>query len=122
MYPSIRTIEKRLNVDRVKATAIRDVMTGMLDAESFPGVANWVRQCYNRPWKSELKMAAIDEIMETHGVEALGKINEYTPLYVYCNTGDSYKATVVYDYEKEQFFISSWGDLVENDPRLANND
>lgn len=32
----------------------------------------------------------------------------------YLNTGDSYEPTILFDSDKERFFVASWGDIVEN--------
>lgn len=35
----------------------------------------------------------------------------------YCNTGDSYAPTLCYDHNSGRIFVSSWGDIVEKNPR-----
>src|SRR5215831_12578522 len=35
----------------------------------------------------------------------------------YLNTGDSYGATLLYDYDKGKWILSSWGDVVERSGR-----
>lgn len=37
----------------------------------------------------------------------------------YCNTGDSYAATLCYDHKSGRVFVSSWGDIVENNKRFG---
>lgn len=56
-----------------------------------------------------------------HGVEAMwvsddGELHQrgYGDIVAeYVNTGDTYAATVIYDYEVDKFMITGWGDWVE---------
>jgi hypothetical protein len=34
----------------------------------------------------------------------------------YVNRGDTYDTTLMFDYEKGRFVVSSWGDIVERQP------
>jgi len=53
----------------------------------------------------------IDQILETHGVEYLGK-HKRTGLHVYyCNAGDTYATTVI--FHGDNLTAGCWGDLVE---------
>jgi len=79
-----------------------------IDPERFPETANWERRCYHTPSRRELVLAAIDECLETFGVEGFQTRRGWLS---YCNTGDSYAPTVC---ERDGiFFIASWGDIVE---------
>lgn len=52
-----------------------------------------------------------DKLIGTCGVEYLGG-----DIY-YCNTGDTYDLTLLYDERVDRFFVGTWGSLVEANPR-----
>ena len=52
----------------------------------------------------------------TFGVESVTECNGHDTNGVelcYLNTGDTYELTVCYDWNRQQFIIASWGDIVE---------
>ena len=118
--PSVKTIETRLGLERKQALALRKLLDGRADPESYPGVEKWVRRCYHRPSETELIMAAADELLEGHGVEALE--GDYVDSYhqniafTYVNMGDPYVTTLVHDSAREQFLVCCWGDIAERMP------
>lgn len=120
MVPSIKTLQTRLSLPRERAIQLRKLLDGRLDPETFESVKKWVGQCYHKPRKSELVMCAANELLETHGVEAI-EGSEYTDSYhghiryTYCNTGDAYAATLIRDCVKGRYLVSDWGTLVERD-------
>lgn len=65
-------------------------------------------------WRRNIMLRAIDELLGTHGVEPLGPVDMHAgPPYSYCNTGDSYAVTVVYERKGDRLILASWGDLAE---------
>jgi hypothetical protein len=104
------------NIEGLTAEQIETVQ-GLIDGsidpeqERFPRTSLWVRSCYHRPKQKEIILSAIDETIETFGVEGF-ELSDGT-FVSYCNTGDSYAATVV--LMNGQFQVASWGDLVEQD-------
>lgn len=69
----------------------------------------------------DIALDTINKILNGHGVEALTD-NGWDTYYcncgvLYVNMGETYCSTVCYDTRKERWLISSWGDLVENDPK-----
>lgn len=61
-----------------------------------------------------MMLHAIDEILGTFGVEPLGPVDMRDgPPFEYCNTGDSYAATIIYSRESDTLRIGSWGDIAE---------
>ncbi|MGK2884364.1 MAG: hypothetical protein ACSLE8_06245 [Rhodococcus sp. (in: high G+C Gram-positive bacteria)] len=98
---------------------ILDVIHNVTDVESFPSVAQWIALCWHRPSDIELKMAAIDEILEGHGVEAVFGDDVEWPDMVYVNMGDTYADTVVYDYIDAKYRVTSWGAWIERAERLG---
>lgn len=99
-----------------KAAAI---LNDTLDPEDIPAVAKWVRKCYHRPSEPELKLAALDAVLDGFGVEAVRVEGEWVSHYhgdlvaSYVNQGDTYTETVVYDHEKDEFLVTSWGAWLE---------
>lgn len=71
-----------------------------------------------RPWHSRhaLRMALLDSLLGTHGVESLGgdPDSHKAPPFEYLNTGDSYTATVVWYRSSGRFYIRCYGDIVES--------
>lgn len=59
-------------------------------------------------------MDALDKLFETHGVEAYPP-QSMRPRYLYLNTGDTYNATLIYDTEENKYFVSTFGDIVEEE-------
>jgi methylthioribose-1-phosphate isomerase len=124
MIPSIRTIQTRLKLDRPTALKLRKLLDGRLDPMEFESVKQWVAQCFNMPRRTELIECAANELLGTYGVEAIESkewVDSYhgNIRYTYCNTGDSYGATLVRDCVKGRWLVTSFGDLAENDPDLV---
>lgn len=67
----------------------------------------------------ECRMAALDELLETCGVEPI-RTSEYIDPYYgeirasYLNTGDTYCSTILLDHKKDRFYLTSFGDFVES--------
>jgi hypothetical protein len=76
--------------------------------ETEGGGKHW-RECYNPCPTWELRMAELDRLAETFGVETFalkgGKFVDYL------NTGDSYAATIC--RVGGHYRVSSWGDIAE---------
>lgn len=121
MTPSIRTLRQHWPLDT--ARKLRKVLDGTTDPESYDAVERWVRLCYGPPRRQELILAACDAILETHGTEAIHAEGAHVDSYhfdivaCYCNTGDSYAATILYDTARDRFVVTSWGDWVETAER-----
>lgn len=78
-------------------------------------VQTWLAQCYHMPSKREQLMVALDDVCGTFGDEAVFSPNfsATCPVFSYLNTGDMYKATIVYRYDLARFQITTVGDLIE---------
>lgn len=80
----------------------------------------YARQCYSDPfdsymWRVTMALHAIDKVLGTHGVEALGSSDTRNgPPYEYCNTGDAYAATLIYNRDRDTLFVGCWGDIAEH--------
>lgn len=103
--PSIKTIETRLRVDRATARKIRGAMEGYANGMCLVS--------------SELEY--INAVLGTFEVESYSPSNYMDTNWIsYCNTGYTYKATVLYDGLTDRFYITSYGDFVEaNEKRFA---
>ena len=127
-YPSIKTLETRLNISRIDAKIVRGLMKGDIEPETIEDTDNWVRSCFNRPSEDELIMNAINNVLCSFGVEAMGHdiggfyrhtgfglpVHHRVPQYSYCNSGDTYTCTVILDNETGRFIVSDIGTLIES--------
>jgi len=105
-------------IEREAAERVAAVMAGTLDPETLPGVARWVDQCWHKPRRVDLVMAALDELTEGHGVEPIDDQAAWDHYYgstvaLYVNQGDTYAATIVYDIDAGSFELTTWGDWIE---------
>ena len=97
----------------------RAELFSLLDKGKFPRTKFWVDNCYNLPKTHEIILAAIDETIEGHGVEAIEKpssmgCGRFQDYISYINMGDSYAPTILHDETKTRsFFASTVGDVVE---------
>ena len=99
--PSIKTIENSIADCREDAIEIRKLMEAHC---YFPGRL----------------LRKVNAFLGLHGVEYINsvddKVHESYGLS-YINTGDTYITTLCYDHKSGRIFISSWGDVVEKNPR-----
>ena len=126
---TIALVQERLGLAFGKAKQIVGLIEGTIDPSTFASVQAWVKQCYNEPSQPEQVMCALDEILETFGVEAVTVEGAWVDRFhgnivaTYCNSGDTYDATVVYDSEAGEYLITSWGDFLEDwEQRHAHDD
>lgn len=125
-FPTTRALRTHLGIDAPTARLARTVgkacgaaaLTGMLEVwpERFPKSKRWLAECYNVPTTPELRMAMLDDLCDTHGVEAIMHPRQgYTsePFATYLNTGDGYDATIV-RYATGSYRITSWAAVVES--------
>jgi hypothetical protein len=72
----------------------------------------------------EERMDKINEVINGYGVEAIrgDSNNRYfmDTVGLYVNMGDTYALTVVYDTQKNGFYITTWGDWVERNQEKYN--
>lgn len=84
-----------------------------------PETQTYVRSLHSSPfnshmWRVTVALHAINDILETHGVEALGPQHSVSaPPYEYLNTGDTYATTLIYKRDTDNLFIGNWGDIAE---------
>ncbi len=96
----------------------------MLIADRCPDTDAYARSCYHSPWDSAMwrrtmVLHAIDRIVGTCGVEALGSSDSapYAPPFEYLNTGDSYTSTLIYSRESDSLFVGCWAIVAERLPQ-----
>jgi len=137
--PSVQTIKKYLALDkthlgeRKAATIVRQSMEWAETGEASPGLFDWVDENMDsksfgyqdpfdaRSYSDRIRHALmfIDQATEGFGVE-------YTPSeqdtysrpegVEYVNQGDTYTATVYYDFGSGVWHIGDWGTVVEMHP------
>lgn len=113
--PSIKRLEEGLNICRDQAKQVRRI----LECRNVEAVcalseraASHARDCFGRSPLQYVKLLACDAILETHGVEFIAKgHNKRSPSIEYCNTGDTYAATLM--WMNGRYSVGCWGDVVE---------
>lgn len=110
-YPSVKTIQDRLLLDKCKAKLVRSIMDQTMRSsailETFPAVHEWYRQCYYRPRRIEVEMKALDAALEGHGTEAVWGDSSITwPVAEYVNMGDPYVQTIWFYYPDSKYIVS----------------
>ena len=88
--------------------------------EYLPATAKYVRGMYSSPyysriWRVTVALHGMNEIMGTHGVEALGpgRSGDYAPPYEYLNMGDPFVSTLIFNRSAHALRIGSWGNIAE---------
>ena len=115
---SVTFLVSTLNIDVSTAKTVKGLIEGLIDPESFESVERWVSQCYNKPNDVELRLTAINEVLECYGVEAITS-EDWTDSYhcniraSYCNSGDSYVPTVIRCHKDKKFIVGCIADYIE---------
>jgi len=90
--PAVKTLSEGLRISKADAQRLKDMMdTGA------PRI-----------------LQAADKMMDGNGVERISGVGGGL---MYVNMGDTYDTTLIYDYKTNRFVVSSWGDIVERQPR-----
>lgn len=121
-YPSVKALTSAFDLTAAQANQIRDVMRKYVPLpckcgrENDPGSADAypynVCRYYHDGKHRYSRMAAIDKLLGTHGVEFVGAgHNSKSPAFYYCNAGDTYTVTIL--KVNGRFRIGTWGDIVE---------
>ncbi len=111
-----------LNASAEQIETVNLILNGTLDPETFGTVAQWVSVCFNKPNADELKLRAINEVLQGYGIESLRTTkwkNGYwcDILCTYVNMGDSYIPTIIH-HRKHGFMVSSIGDITEKNKHV----
>ncbi len=96
----------------------REALIRALEADC-PETMRYAQSCYNDPfssamWRRTMVLHALDKILGTFGVEALGTVNMHKgPPYEYLNNGDTYGITLIYCRSEDRIRIGCWGAYAE---------
>jgi hypothetical protein len=101
-----------LSFDIEDARILLACIRGELNPADLPAGAARVRQCYHRPNDADITMSVADAVLDTFGVEGWVNPSNYTEGVSYCNTGDSYDATLILGPDGE-FYVGGWADAHE---------
>lgn len=120
---SLIALKQIKDVDTDIAKRVREVWRNMTReqlVESFPCCADYVRQCHHEPGIRVLCRMAINNLLGTDGVEHLGQSRHTRNHVYYCNAGDTYAVTVLFN--GNTLSVGCWGDLVEHGAIIENQD
>ena len=107
--PSVKTLECAFPG---KGKALRELLDSDDAVNANPAVIAWERECFNPPRMAEKRMVALDNVLETCGVEYIARgTNAKSPAITYCNAGDSYATTIL--RVNGVYRVGCWGDIVE---------
>lgn len=122
-FPSVTILATRLHIPRETALEIRKVLDGRTEPDTCGG--------HPRSWYR--KLATIDRLLGTHGVETLGPIGPASDpnhgimhprarrfigtRVHYCNAGDPYTPTVAYC--DGQWYVARWAYFLGDSRRLT---
>ena len=120
MTPTVKTLERYW--DRDTAVQLRGILDGTTDPLTLAPVERWAAQCASAPRDVDQILEACNVILDTCGIEAIfcdRHIDSYhlDIAALYCNTGDTYDPTVLYDTARDRFVVTSYGDWVETAER-----
>lgn len=118
--PSRVRLMTALRISAETAETVRGLIRGeirTLDAERFPQSNAHFASCYNRPSRLARILECLNELLEMHGVEAIGDSQTYGPPAEYLNAGDTYAATIIFDHMAGNFKVDTWGDWLEKNER-----
>jgi hypothetical protein len=100
-------LEKYLHIDSAQSDVVHDLLIGEADPMDNEAVQRWVRQCYNKPSDQELLQAALDDVIDSHGVEGVSSMD-----IEFLNTGDAYTGTLL--WHEGDVYLTTYGDAVES--------
>lgn len=108
--PSIKRLEAAFPG---KGKVIKALLTGITPTRSFPSVQALLKQCYSEPDTHYRRMTALNEILEGCGIEAIREEESGTLRADYINMGDAYRTTLLFDFNRGRYLLTTWGDFVE---------
>ena len=106
--PSVASIESAFPGKGKLAKAIFRMRRSEL--ESLPAGLARIRECYNPPTTSDVRLHCLDALLGTFGIEAFQTRNGTWVEYL--NTGDTYAPTII--RMNGHYRIASWGDIAES--------
>ena len=106
--PSVASIESAFPGKGKLAKAIFRMRRSEL--ETLPAGLARIRECYNPPTTSDVRLHCLDALLGTFGIEAFQTRNGTWVEYL--NTGDTYAPTII--RMNGHYRIASWGDIAES--------
>lgn len=124
VFPHLERQAARLIRAFAHAADDEEELSALVLNSPVPATQKYVGSLYSNPfgsaiWRATVALHAIDELLGSHGVEAMGPVRErdYAPKYEYLNMGDPYKATLVYSRDSRNLYIACQGDVQARLPR-----
>ena len=105
-FPSVRALQEVFGENARQARKVLEMSRSELVA--LPAGAKRVRECYNPPDTHDVRMACLNALADTHGVEAF---DTRKGVCEYLNAGDTYAVTLV--YFQGRYRVTTCGDIVE---------
>ena len=109
----IEEIIQVFSTDEPTAKTILEILNGDHDdvlPKNFPSVKQ-LKAYLDKPY---MRLLAINEVVDLYGVEGIfpSPPDSYASI-LYVNAGDTYRSTIIYDLEAEEFVIGCWGAFEE---------
>jgi len=105
-FPSVRTLRAVFGGNAKQARAILESPRAYLEA--LPAGAARVAECYNSPSTLDLRLACLNAIGGTFGVEVF---DTRAGTCWYLNAGDTYTPTLL--FFRGRYRVACWGDIAE---------
>lgn len=112
-------IAKELRVDDLTADRVFKCIRSYDYATKTEGGEARIAECFNPPDEVDVQLHAINQLLGGFGIEYIADTTDtYTEMYGidYVNMGDTYTCTVCYDHQSDQWLLSDWGTLLEENP------
>ena len=115
MIPSRKALEAAFPG---KGAVLRATLEGSIPCGSYASVRKLRAACRYPPRAQYEMETALNELLEGSGAEALPyNFAPPNPDAVYINMGDTYTTTLLYDYQRGKWIITSWGEWIERQER-----
>ena len=90
-----------------------------MNKEQITRLHNLIAECIHTHEDIDNTLYKANKILNGYGVESINH-NMWDNYYcdiglLYVNMGDTYTTTLVYDTYEQEFYITSWGDIVEQE-------
>ena len=117
--PSTKTIRDRIERPYRLPEGTAEAIRSILECRTVEAVcaingaaSRMFGACYYRPSLQAVKLEAINELMDGHGVEYIpaGR-NRRSPSIEYVNMGGTYLDTIM--WARGRYVVGCWGDIVE---------
>ena len=119
MLPSTKTLRDRIErpyrLPEGTAKSIRAILecrTIEAVCELNGAASRMFGACYHRPTLQSIKLEAINDLIDGHGVEYIpAGSNHRSPAIEYVNVGDPYLDTIM--WTRGRYVVGCWGEIVE---------